>query len=193
MTSSNDNFYDVRKQIRSLSEDEVVDFAGKFLDKTCDISDAEYLKQALVARGNELELAETYAVAGSPAAQLVLGINKLHGHHVEKNVSEGLFWIIRAHNAGSTKASVVLAGLYYEGKVVRKDLNRAAEVIAPAAERRDEVAQYMLGSLYISGEGVAQDDELAIQWLRESAKRGYARAIELLKDNDIPLDPREDA
>jgi TPR repeat protein len=189
MTGSNDNYYDVKEQIRSLPEDQIIQFAEKFLDQTCSTSDAEYLKKAISARGNEVELAESYAMAGSPAAQLVLGINRLHGEHVEKNVSEGLFWIVRSHNAGNTKASLYLAGLYYEGKIVRKDAARAARIVAPAAEKGDQVAQYILGSWYIEGEGVEQSDELAIHWLRESAKQGYSRAIELLNENDIPLDP----
>ncbi|MFD2365990.1 hypothetical protein [Pseudoduganella sp. GCM10020061] len=42
-------------------------------------------------------------------------------------------------------------------------------------------------NLLVEGDGVAQDEEAGIFWLRQSALRGYERALEMLRENDIPL------
>ena len=186
--SANDEFFSIREQLRSLDEEGAVALASSLIDQHCSELDAEYLKLVIVTTGSEAqELTRNYAVRGSPAAQLVLGSAMLHGHFTDKDVPQGLFWLRRAHNNGNRKAGIVLCGAYLEGTSVKRDAQKAVSYIVGAAEAGEAAAQYMYAILLIDGDGVGQDEEQGIFWLRSAAGRGYERAIQVLRENDIPL------
>jgi TPR repeat protein len=185
--SANDDYFSIRKQLRSLDEEQAVALAFQLVDENCSELDARYWKEVIVATGTApQELTRHYAALGSPAAQLVLGTAQIRGEHTEKDVPQGLFWLRRAHNNGNLKASVMLGSAYLDDTLPR-DAQKAAEYISGAAEAGDPVAQYVYAILLIDGDGVAQDEEQAIAWLRRAAERDYEKAIELLQANDIPL------
>lgn len=186
--SANDAFFSIREQLRSLDEEEALALASNLIDQQCSELDAEYWKLAIVASGDACqELMRKYAVLGSPGAQLVFGIALLHGHFMEKDATQGLFWLRRAHNNGNPKASIMLCGAYLEGTSVRRDAQKAVSYIVGAAEAGDPAAQYVYANLLIDGDGIAQDEEQGIFWLRRSAERGYGKAADLLRENGIPL------
>lgn len=184
--SANDEFFNTRKLLESLDEEQAIAIAFELFDKNCSVLDAEYWKNVMTAGTESLEVTRHYAGLGSPAAQLVLGTALLHGHFTEKEPAQGLFWLRRAHNNGNTKASIVLGGTYLDGTLPR-DTKKAAEYIAGAAEAGDPAAQYTYALLLIDGDGVAQDEDQAVLWLRHAADRGYEKAIEVLQENGIPL------
>ena len=184
--SANDEFFSIRKQLRSLDEEQIVSLVGELVDRNCSELDAQYWKRVIGAGAESQEVTRQYAAQGSPAAQAVLGTALLHGQFTEKGVAQGLFWLRRAHNNGNTKASIVLGSAYFDGSLQR-DARKGAEYIAGAARAGDQAAQHMYALLLIDGDGVAQDENEAIAWLRRAAERDHEKAIELLQANDIPL------
>ncbi len=185
---ANDQFYNLREQLRSLSEEDAITLASGYIEANAGELDAAYLKLMLTAEGAQLQAhTQDHAFLGSPAAQTVLGTNKLFGTHTEQSTSEGLFWLRRAHNSGNGKASIVLGGAYLDGKHLKRDATKALEYIAVAAEAGEPAAQYIYAIQLIDGDGVAEDQEEGVLWLRRAAAKGYQRAIDVLNENDIPL------
>lgn len=186
--SANDQFFSIGEQLRSLDEEEAIALASSFIDHNCSEIDAEYLKLVISAAGTDsLELTSDYAARGSPAAQAVLGAAKLYGKVLDKDISQGLFWLRRAHNNGNWKASIMLCGAYLAGDGVKRDARKAVEYIVGPANAGDAAAQYIYANLLIDGDGTEQNEEEGVFWLRRAAERGYERAIQMLLENDIPL------
>lgn len=186
--SANDEFFSIREQLRSLDDEQAVSLACHYIDQHCGEVDAEYLKLVMVATGTDsMQLTRDYAVRGSPAAQAVLGAALMDGTVIDPDISQGLFWLRRAHNNGNRKASVMLCGVYLDGTKVKRDARKAVQYVTEAAEAGEPAAQYIYANLLIEGDGVDQDEEQAVFWLRRAAERGYERAIQLLRENDIPL------
>lgn len=185
--SANDDFFNTRKLLESLDEEQAVALAFQLVDQNCSELDADYWKKVITAGTESQEVTRHYAALGSPAAQLVLGTALLQGHFTNKEPAQGLFWLRRAHNNGNTKASILLGGAYLDGSTLPRDAAKAAEYIRGAAEAGDPAGQYTYALLLIDGDGVAQDEDEAILWLRQAAGRGYEKAIEILQDNGIPL------
>lgn len=187
-TPSNDLNYDPRDQLATLSEEEAITYAQNIIDQNCDEKDASFMKALLVAGEQAQIVTYEHAVLGSAAAQLVYGAAKLNGSHTDQNVAEGLFWLRRAHNNGNSKASVVLCGTYLEGKHISRNPKKALEYIIPAADKGLPAAMYILANMLLSGETMPIDEDRAITILKESARSGYAPALKMLEDNDIPLE-----
>ena len=187
-TSSNDEHFDPRAQLISLSEEEALLYAQNFFDQNCEEKDAAYMNAVVVAGEQAAIVTYEHALLGSAVAQLVYGTAKLHGWHTEQNVAEGLFWLRRAHNNRNGKASVVLCGTYLKGDLIGRNPTRALEYVTPAAERGLPSAQYVLANLLIQREATPVDEDRAIALLKDSARSGYALAVQMLEDNEIPLD-----
>ena len=186
--SDNDAFFNIREQLKGMDEADAIALASGYIDQNCSELDAEYLKHAIAASGGDLqELARTYAAMGSPAAQTVLGTALLHGRFIDKDVSQGLFWLRRAHNNGNLKASIMLGGAYLDGQTLKPDVKKSLAYIVPAAESGDTTAQYIFANLLIEGDGIEQDEEQGIFWLRRAAERGNDKARQMLLDNDLSL------
>lgn len=187
--SANDAYFPLREKLRTLSEAEALALASDYVDQNCSALDAAFLKLIVAASGAEpMNLSFKYAALGSPVAQTMVGCAKMQGMSTEKNVPEALFWLRRAHNGGNTKASVVLCGAYLDGVALRRDPEKAVCYVAGAATRGDPVAQYMYANLLIAGDGIGADEDTGISWLRSSARGGYARAVEMLVENNISLE-----
>ncbi|WP_395007598.1 tetratricopeptide repeat protein, partial [Undibacterium sp.] len=158
-TPSNDVNYDPRAQLATLSEEEAIAYAQNIFDQNCEEKDASFMKAVIVAGEQAQIVTYEHAVLGSAAAQLVYGAAKLNGSHTDQNVSEGLFWLRRAHNNGNGKASVVLCGTYLEGKHIGRNPKKALEYIMPAADQGLPSAMYILANMLINGEAMPIDEE----------------------------------
>jgi TPR repeat protein len=188
MQSSNDDFFDPRAQLLSLTESEAIEYARNFFDDNCAGHDAAYLSDVITAGGNSQNVTYQHAIGGSPAAQLTYGVAKLHGLHTDQSTSEGLFWLLRAFNNGNAKAAIVLAGAYTQGEHIAPDARKALKYATYAAENGLPSGQFLLANLLVGGGDIPEDQEKAIELLQEAARSGYAPARQMLQDNDLPLE-----
>lgn len=188
MPSSSDDHFDPKTELLSLGEEQAIAYAKKFIDQNCEQKDASFLTEVISAGEKSAEVTYQHAVDGSPIAQLVFGTAKLNGFHTEQSTSEGLFWLVRSFNNGNPKAAIVLAGTFIEGCRVTKNVQKAYKFASFAAGRDLPAGQYILANLLIGGGEILEDQERAIDLLKASAKSGYAPALQMLEDNDIPLD-----
>jgi TPR repeat protein len=188
MQSSNDDSFDPRAQLLTLSEEQAVEYAKRFVDQNCEGEDAAFLSEVITAGDRSPEVTYRHALSGSPIAQLAYGVAKLEGVHVEKSISEGLFWLRRSYNNGNAKAAIVLAGVYMQGAILRPDLKRALTYATFASDRELPAGQYILANLLIGGGEIPEDQERAIGLLQAAAKNGYAPATKMLQDSEIPLE-----
>jgi TPR repeat protein len=193
MHITNDRFFDPRDQLRTLSEEEAVQYSFSFIDENCAEKDAAYLKQVIVAGSNSMEVTYQHALSGSPAAQFVYGTARLDGAHVEQCVSEGLFWLVRATNGGNMKAALVLAGVFLEGALTKRCSARAMQYATVAADGGLPEGKHFLANLLIGVDELPQDHERAIDLLQTASQHGYGPAMAMLEENNIPLLPRGDA
>ena len=188
MQSSNDEYFDPKAQLLTLTEEDAVEYAKSFIDQNCDTSDAAYLSEVIAAGEKSPEITYQHAVSGSPVAQLVYGTAKLNGTHTDQSVSEGLFWLMRSFNNGNAKAAIILAGAYMEGEHVPESPKSALRFADFAADKGLPAGQYILANLLIGAEGIPEDHERAVGLLQAAAKAGYAPALQMLEDNEIPLE-----
>lgn len=185
---SNDENFDPREQLKILSPADAVAYAHHILDEQCDQKDADYLKAAIVAGEQTLEVSLAHANNGSPVAQTTYGVARLHGLHIEQDVAEGLFWLRRAHNNGHGHASLLLCIVYLDGKLVPRSTEKALAYVTAAADRGHAHAQFALANMLLDGESAPVDELRAVALLRASARSGYQQAIDLLAENGIGLD-----
>ena len=99
---------------------------------------------------------------------------------------EGLRWLRRAAQEGSTYAAYRLGKEYLTGEHAPKSGENAVRCFRSSAEQGNPFAQYMLGKLYLDGEALPRDQEQAVQWFRRSAAQGnrYAQFF-LDRQNDL--------
>ncbi len=188
MHSSNDDHFDPKAQLLTLTEDQAVEYAKKFIDQNCEESDAAYLSEVITAGQKSPEVTYLHAIGGSPVAQLVYGTNKLLGEHIEQSVSEGLFWLLRSFNNGNAKAAIMLAGTYMEGEHIKQNLRKALKYASFAADQGVPAGQFVLANLLVGGGEIPEEQERAIALLQTAAKSGYAPALRMLEENDIPFE-----
>lgn len=188
MHSANDEHFDFKAQLQTLSEEEAVEYAKRYFDQNCEATDAAYLAEIVTAGERSVEVTYQHAINGSPVAQLVYGLNTLQGNHTPQCISEGLFWLRRACNNGNAKAALLLAGTYLQGEHVRANPERALEYASVAAERDLAEGKYMLASLLIDDQATEAQQTRAIALLQSAARQGYTPARKLLDDKGIALD-----
>jgi TPR repeat protein len=188
MQHINDEHFDPKAQLLTLSESEAIEYAHRFLDEHCERKDAAYLSEVITAGEKSPEVTYDHAMGGSAVAQLVYGSAKLHGTHTEQSISEGLFWLMRSFNNGNAKAAIVLAGTYMQGTYVARNPSKALTYARHAADQGLPAGQFVLANLLIGGEGIPEDEEQAIELLQSAARSGYAAALKMLQDNGISLE-----
>lgn len=189
MNSANDGHFDPRQQLRTLSEDQLLDYVASFVDQNCAELDAAYLKEVIQAGPASLEVTHLHAVRGSPVAQLAKGMALISGEHVDRNIAEGLFWLLRASNNGNPQAAVILADTYAQGRHVPRSMGKALHFASLAAERELPAGQFYLANLLVGGDGIPEDQPRAIALLRAAAAKGLPAALRMLDDNGIPFTP----
>lgn len=185
MTSANDPYFHLKDRLVGLSDDEILALASEFIDQQAPAADQEFLR--VVLHEPAVSVAEHFARQGSPTAQLVFGVALLAGEQVARDLPQALFWLRRAHVNGQLRATFVLAGQYLEAGALPYNPQKAAKYLELAAMGGLPAAQYVLAQLLIDGEGIEPDDDKAVFFLREAAKRGHKKALEILQNNGIPL------
>lgn len=179
MKCSNDEYFDPKAQLLTLSEEQAIEYAKQFFDQNCECRDAAYLSEIITAGEKSTELTYSYAIEGSPVAQLAYGYARLNGLHVQQSISEGLFWLLRSYNNGNAKAALLLASVYLEGKYIAASSEKALLYASYAAEQGLAEGQYFLANLLIGISGIPEDHERAVILLRMAAKAGYEPALQM--------------
>ena len=104
--------------------------------------------------------------------QYALGKLLLTDDPLVRNVPEGLRWLERAQQDGSSYAGYRLGKECLQGEIVPKDVPKALDYLNDAAQKGNQFAQYTLGKLYLLGQGLPQDRAYAEHWLKLSAEQG---------------------
>lgn len=188
LNSSNDDHFDPRAHLQTLTVEQALEYVHNFVDQHCGERDAVYITEIVTAGEKSVDVTYQHALRGSPVAQLVYGAAKLNGTHTEQSVTEGLFWLMRSFNGGNAKAGLMLAVTFMEGDYVPANPAKAYTFASAAAEQGLPAGQYILANLLIGGDGIPEDQERAIALLRAAASAGHAPALKMLQDNDISLE-----
>jgi TPR repeat protein len=126
------------------------------------------------------ERARTGSRAGSIDAKRALGV-ALVGQSDASLHQEGLQWLGRAAEDGSTEAEFVLGKLELLGAPgVAVDYERAAAHLRAAAAQHEARASYYLALMARDGYGQKVDLQAAAQYLDEAARAGLPAAMFLL-------------
>ena len=119
---------------------------------------------------------------GAVVADLALGkIYYEGGNGVTSDYREAIKCYLKAAEKKSVIANLALGQIYYNGgNGIISDYEESFKWHLKAAGKGDYFAKYRLGQMYLKGKAVPQDGDLAVKWLTESAKDGYAEAAMLL-------------
>lgn len=124
---------------------------------------------------NEKELS-AWADRGDADAQFELGVRKVMGEGLKKNVGEGIKLIEKAAKQKHLRAQHVMGTLYEDGQGVKQDFAKAAEWYRSAAELGFALSQHNLAALYEEGKGVQKDTAKAAEWFKKAADQGYVQS-----------------
>ncbi|GBR52690.1 hypothetical protein AA106555_1002 [Neokomagataea thailandica NBRC 106555] len=109
-------------------------------------------------------------------AQLLLGQT-----HVDKGfMTEAFTYFEAAARSGHPTALNMLGRAYERGWGVARDARQAASYFEHAAAAGENWAMFNLADLFLLGDGVPQDKAKAYQMYVSSAKRGNAKALNML-------------
>jgi TPR repeat protein len=132
------------------------------------LSNAEQLEDAKAAVENKdfekaYELLCPLAEEDNAEAQTILGSLYINGQGVEKDITKGLSWIMKAATQGYELARV-----------------RALNLCMDIAKQGDAAAMYNVGYMCLNGWGGEQDANDCIEWLETAAKLGHIRSAKVL-------------
>jgi TPR repeat protein len=112
--------------------------------------------------------------AGSANAQLLLGLQFLHGDGVDR--AEGARWLRLAAEQHNPVAEYYLGSLYEHGDGVPRDNTEAIRWYETAARQGNRKAMHALGIAYAQGEGAKKDYSEAARWFSEAAELGLVNS-----------------
>ena len=127
-----------------------------------------------------IRLARLAADKGDPRARWRLGNSLLIGRGVKPDGAKAMVLLKQAAEAGQTQAMTDLARTFLNGDGSDGLKSQGLDYAKQAAAKDNPWATYLLADCYRRGNGVKRDAELAMKWYRQSAQRGYARAMHLL-------------
>jgi TPR repeat protein len=172
-----------------LTDEQLIEKSNQFFAENCSEIDAEFINRLMnnKAEGTNVgfELMEQYAYKGSPAAQLAIGVLKLEGKGVEKNVPEAIFWLKRAYIGNNPKSGLMLSTVYSNGIGVKECMTKAREYMKGSADLGVPKAQYYYAGMLFEGEGGPVDEETGIDYMFKAANSGNEDAIEFLTVNEL--------
>ena len=135
--------------------------------------------------GYAFELYSQAAHFGYSKAQFRLGAVYEFGLlGCNKEASLSIRWYSKAAEQGLADAELALSGWYSTGAqgALRQSDTDAYLWSRKAAERGHPKAEYLVGSYFEEGIGVDRNLEEAKYWYAQSAKKGYSRASQKLKE-----------
>ncbi|MEH6448549.1 MAG: SEL1-like repeat protein [Oleispira sp.] len=96
----------------------------------------------------------------------------------KKDVNQAFKWFIKAAEAGSLKAQLVLGSEYITGEDLgAKDPKQALHWYKKAAEQGDPEGLFNVGDIYFNGLLGKKNPEQALPWYEKAAERDNARAL----------------
>ena len=122
------------------------------------------------------------AEGGNPEAQYHIGECYCHGHDIQKDLKQAIYWLNRAAEQGFPKALNLLGDIYNSGEGVPQNLQLAFELYARAAKQGDSEGQKNLGIMYEEGCGTEKDLQKALESYLKAANQGHPEAMMILGD-----------
>lgn len=116
------------------------------------------------------------ARAGSAKAELLFGLQFLHGDGLAPNQPEGARWVRLAAGQHDPVAQYYLGSLYEHGDGVIRDNGDAIGWYEAAARQGNRKAMHALGIAYAQGEGIKKDYSQAARWFTEAAEFGLVNS-----------------
>jgi len=143
---------------------------------------AQHLKMASEAEAKgdfaaAVKWCEKAAEAGNDNAMYKLGLARLNGNGLPRDLSKALEWFGKAADAGNGDAMFKLGLAYYGGEGVEKDHVKAVEWYEKAAKAGSSEAMHNLGAMYYSGESMPKNSRKAVDWLARAAEQGNTQAM----------------
>ncbi len=117
------------------------------------------------------------ARAGSPTAQLEVGVRYLEGDGVIKNDRTAGRWLQKAAAHGGAEAEFQYALVLLNGRGMVQDYQSAFQWMAKSAHHGYAPAQYQLGQLYQFGTGTPMNKPQAYLWYNLAAAQGVELAV----------------
>jgi len=131
------------------------------------------------------------ALAGSPRAQLILGLKHIKGDGVPADPAEAATWLLRAAYQGEPTAQYWLGMLYARGQGVPIDPAQAIHWYEAAAQKGNAMAMNELAALYEHGAGVPRSLSDAYKWYAIASAHGDKSAKERVEALEAELSPAE--
>ena len=127
-----------------------------------------------------LELAKS----GYVDAMVACGVILVEGFGVPPNEKEGIIWLRRAAEKGSSQAHYELASIYYTGitDILEEDEVKAFLFFEKAAKQNHVAAMYMMAECLAEGEGIGKDMARAVPLFYEAAERGHRYARQRIRE-----------
>lgn len=101
----------------------------------------------------------------------------------QKRITEGIEWLIKSSDAGSTNASYMLGSLLYLQEKEDPSLEiKSTLYFKRAAEGGNADAMYFLGKAYLYGSGVNKDMHESSAWMAKAIQGGSKLAIKFVED-----------
>jgi S1-C subfamily serine protease len=123
------------------------------------------------------ELADP-AEQGDSEAMTLMAEMLMRGQGGPRDELKARDYILKAHEAGNTRATYDLGQMYLNGNLVNKDETKGVALVKQAAEQHYAQAQAVLGSWVSSGRyGFAKDEVIALAWFQAAAAQNNALAM----------------
>lgn len=116
------------------------------------------------------------ALAGSPRAQLQIGLTYLQGHGVTEDDARAAHWLEASAMSGNAVAQYWLATLFEHGKGEMANPSQAMRWYEAAALQGNLKAMYKLAVSYAEGWGTPQNYGEAARWFSRAAQFGFINA-----------------
>lgn len=130
---------------------------------------------------HNVEMVRAAAHCGVPSAQLLYAQMLLDGHNVAENRQAAFYWFERAALGGELMAVNMVGRCLDQGWGVPASQRMALPWFRKAAERGLDWGMYNLATLLLLGQdGISIDRAEAFNWLRQAARLGHAKSMNLL-------------
>lgn len=147
--------------------------------------DPTYLCDNLVeAKGGvqALPVCLELAHADNVHAQARLGALYINGSLGKIDLSQGLYWLLRAANQNHPQAQYLVAKAYQAGEGLPQDDSQALFWLIKSSEANYAKAQIQLGLCYLIGRGITRNAEQAEKWLLLGAHEDFDLIFDLGHD-----------
>lgn len=127
---------------------------------------------------------EELAKQGHVDAMVACGVVLMEGLGIAPREEEGVEWLKKAVERGSTQACYELGTVFYTGidNVIEEDPEAAFRLFEMAAEQGHTAGMYMTADCLMEGEGTAKDVARAIPLLYRAAEKGHRYSRQRIRE-----------